>query len=987
MKKLAAFCLSAVLSASMVLSAMGETDTRIFLDPVQNTYTGRAEGEAMVKNLSFTDLAPNFWAKEAIVRGGALNMVKGYDKTYQPDTAVTNQEALAFVLRVLGEENNAQAAAVTVQNQLPAGSPLRTLWSIGYLDRARQLGLITRAQYNDALATDQTTLDPAVNFVRGASATREQVADWLVRGLETANPDAFTTTSSQQNIYNYSDWSNLSVDKVASMEKALAAGIFKGDANGQLKPKGSLTRAEMAQVLKNMDSIYNNMMGIVKKSGTIGGIKDAQVTDTNSGLLTRDFYVRTADGNIDVLRYAFAQNVSPQIGSIDMVVFKNGTVSGATVLSEGDKIEYLVSTADNTALYVQVLGEQVVAKTVSGKLQKVDDANNQITITDATGKAYNYFMVTGLKGTDDAGDAYITINGRRQALASAPIGSNVELSLKNNVVDNINYLGEVSVVTEARGIVTDNNPALGTLTYLDNKGNQVTRFYLDGNVKVTKQPYFSRDDGIGYIAQMFPHFKYNPNDTTIDQVEPGDIVFLRFSPENPENITAVSASTNYAMKYGKITQFVNNGSFTSMAVEYENKETAWFDVPHSVYMSKDGRPIKPGDIKPGDWVRLLVNQAILEPGSIVESVKEMTLEGDEHYISNIVRGQLAGMNSVQNQLLVQNAQTLGKTGWGGYQNVANYSLADRDIEYYMDGQRISLDYAMQYLKRADGEVYIALQNNYTGEKVKKVTFRSGRDELLSPDTVITADGNGSFSILSNNGTIKTDAGTIVRRHGRLTSGNAISAPDYAVVSLNGQNTAAVVDILEAPDTSAVMIARGRVISVNDGQSFKVSSMAVLNGNEWTYSPIEREFTIDYKTLFLNDGGYVANDTFLSYGEDTVANKVYNIVINGSHADLVVDAPYATKAVRGTIYQLEDGTASVKDAAYYDNKTGKWLPVSTTNNTLVINMVDNTIIAKNNSTVTPKDLAVGDKIRVMTNVLPAKPAPGDEVDAVIVLVER
>ncbi len=41
---------------------------------------------------------------------------------------------------------------------------------------------------------------------------------------------------------------------------------------------------------------------------------------------------------------------------------------------------------------------------------------------------------------------------------------------------------------------------------------------------------------------MFPNFKYDPRDTTIDQIEAGDIVFIRPKEDNPSQIEKISAS-------------------------------------------------------------------------------------------------------------------------------------------------------------------------------------------------------------------------------------------------------------------------------------------------------------------------------------------------------------------------------------------------------------------------------------------------------------
>jgi hypothetical protein len=330
---------------------------------------------------------------------------------------------------------------------------------------------------------------------------------------------------------------------------------------------------------------------------------------------------------------------------------------------------------------------------------------------------------------------------------------------------------------------------------------------------------------------------------------------------------------------------------------------------------------------------------------------------------------------------------LTKTGWGNYQTLQQFSINNKDIEYYYQGERISLDYAQRYLKRSDGEVYIALENSASGERVKKITFRNGRDELLDPETVLASDGNGSFTTISKSN-IATDSGTIVRRHGRLVDGNGILASDYVKASLNGGLTAAVVDITDAPDTSGIMIARARVLSVDEGKSFKAQSMSVLSGNSWVYTPVQREFTIDYNTLFFNSDGIVSSDNFIDYTSESVKDKAFNVVYDGSKALRITEAPYAREMVTGTIYNISGDTVSIKDAKYYDRATGKWNTVSNVNSILEININgNNAIIGKNNSLISVSNLEKGDLLKVMTDELPAKVIPESNINGYIVLVEN
>lgn len=982
MKKFAALALCLIISFPQ--SAYGLTDERIFTDPVKHTYSARKNNDQLIANLSFTDLPSSHWAKEAVIRSGSLNMVKGYNDRYMPAQTVTNEEALAFIIRMAGLENDALIDANDLKNSINTTENLKDIWSIGYLSVARKKGIITNQEYTSFIS-EPTEGEDIETEDRKDPATRERVAHWLALGLNSIAEGAIELNGEKQKIYNFSDWQSIGSEYAASVDAVASAGIMKGDDRGRFNPKSGLTRAEMAQVLRNMDSIYNNLYGIEKKTGTVAGYRDNQETYTAAGAIWRNYYIRTADGGVDVIQYQLKRDSAGETGILDTVVYKNGTVGGLSTLSEGDTIEYLVNTQAMEALYVQVLSEGPAAyRSVEGKLYSADTNNGTITIQDSKKKTFVYKMMDGVY---DKEENYIIIDQAKNTVKSLPIGSNIRLNLRNDVIESVNFLGEPVLVEEMRGIVIENNAEFGYLTFMDNNGSIVTKNYYADSIKVEKQQYYDMDDEIGYLDEVFPSFEYDPRDTDIAAIEAGDIVFMRFDKDDKDLISNISASVSYIAKYGKIKEITYGEGISRFLIEYENKQTGWYDVATGVFASKEGKPVDMGNIKIGDWAKFLVNQAIIEPGYIMESIKEINVEGDEHFISNIIKGQLAGIEPVQNKLIVQNAQTLTKTGWGNYQTLQQFSINNKDIEYYYQGERISLDYAQRYLKRSDGEVYIALENSASGERVKKITFRNGRDELLDPETVLASDGNGSFTTISKSN-IATDSGTIVRRHGRLVDGNGILASDYVKASLNGGLTAAVVDITDAPDTSGIMIARARVLSVDEGKSFKAQSMSVLSGNSWVYTPVQREFTIDYNTIFFNSDGIVSSDNFIDYTSESVKDKAFNVVYDGSKALRIIEAPYAREMVTGTVYNISGDTVSIKDAKYYDRATGKWNTVSNVNSILEININgNNAIIGKNNSLISVSNLEKGDLLKVMTDELPAKVIPESNINGYIVLVEN
>ncbi len=1029
-----------VLSISFVFSgvnAFALTDTKVFTDPVENVYVGRPEGWDTIDNLNFADVPATHWAKEAVTRAGAYDMVKGYSGQFKPNDTVSNQEAIAFVLRVMGMENAAQTRAAELKDTSPQFKSVLPTWSNGYLSLAQENGLISEAEYLDTLVVDQSTLDPNTSFFKSAPATRERVADWLVKGIAVINPNALSVTgTSQQSMYKFSDWTSVDVAYAQSVELLCANNILSGS-DGKLKPKGSITRAEMAQVLSRLDSIYFQSANLERRTGTVGGIQDAQLSQTAQASLWRNVYIRNMDGKIDVIQYQMRDSGSPQDKTRDTVVYNNGAITSLTSLHEGDQIEYIVQKNDNTNSQTTIPKEEITApfedessssngnnnnrngngnnsnskplvvfvkktgdiqsKSVQGKLMEIDYENGLIYIMDTLGKRFSYPIVNGLYGTNENNENYIVMGEKRYLNSNLPYGSGVKLSLVNNIVDDIQYVGDMNLKNEIRGIVIENNTAYGYLTVIDNDGKEVTKNYYADQIEVEKQEYYDLDDETGYLDQIFQTGAYDPRDTSIENIEAGDIVFIRTYDDDAETIESISASPNYIMKYGKVTSYVNDGTgVNQLNLQYENGQNSWFDVADTVFASKAGKPIEQNEIQAGDWVKVLVNQAIISPGYVQESIKEITVEGTGHEINTIIKGQLGAINNIQNKISVQDSYTLTKNGWADYKEIRDVSIANKDIEYYYEGKQISLDYAMRYLKHADNDVYIALENNYSGEKVSMVSIRTSRDDVLNADTVVNSDGVGNFNISSKDGTISTDSGTIVRRYGRLVTGQNIMSPDFATVILNGDNKAAVVDIYDQPDVSGVLIGRGRILSVDEGKSFTLKSTGILSGNKWVYSPVERTFQIDHNTMYIDENGISTMESFIEYTTNSAISKVYNIVSDGTKATHVINSPYAKDSVRGQIVSVSTGGGDgenaaesgivIKDTTYLKNKAYNWEDLSYSDSSANITLPANSVIIKNNKVVGLNDLEKGDKIRVMTDSLPTSPQSGMNVTGYIVLVE-
>ncbi|GAE88705.1 S-layer homology domain-containing protein [Acetivibrio straminisolvens] len=156
----------------------------------EKIYYGLKNASAVLDNINFTDVRNSgTWAKEAIYKAAALDIVKGYgNRVFGRTNYVTKEEAIAIIYRVAGREKDAQLAAEALDiardiEDKKTYAP--SMWSDGYLRLAANEGLISREDLEDAFSAEQSELGTGA-FLRRAPAQRQEVAYWIskVLGIE-----------------------------------------------------------------------------------------------------------------------------------------------------------------------------------------------------------------------------------------------------------------------------------------------------------------------------------------------------------------------------------------------------------------------------------------------------------------------------------------------------------------------------------------------------------------------------------------------------------------------------------------------------------------------------------------------------------------------------------------------------------------------------------------------------------------------------------
>jgi len=988
-------------------------DALIQTDPVDNTYTGRANVNALIHQLQFTDLPEGY--RDAVIRSHALEIFRPSGGVFRPNAVVSNEEAIALAVRVMGHSNSARERAVEIIEDLPQGVPLNVAWSLGYLDFAAESGIIPSEWVDDAIYAVETQFAPTEEqfevyyneaaetdeeppFDRTATASRENIAAWIFAALSYANPSAAEAPAVGLPVLNFIDWQSVSASAAPGANFLLRNNIMRGQTTTAFGPNSPVTRMEMTQIIRNLDNFHYAALGLVRRVGVVSDITHEQYAETGEWTVWRHIRVRRADGGVDVLRFTQTGSQSPQDGSLDAVVLRGGNVMGLNGLEVSDRIEYLVHTETGTVWYVYVTSG-AITRTERLRLELINMENGTMTFRNDDYVVFTFPMSSGLFGVGPDDVPFIRMRGNHlYPAASLPLGSLYDVTLVGSVITAIDFVGDEVLIPEHRGIVVINNPAFGYLTILDSDGNEHDFTYNPGQLIVHRRSFYDARDTIGGMHDMFPSVRPDPRMVDMSAVVVGDIVVFRVAEDDPFRIIELFAVENTTTRYGRIMQIVDQGGYFDMLMEFENGRTAWYRFVQGIRVMQNGVPSNPNVIQPGDWARITVNQHIVAPGVMDESIREIALDGGGHHITGVISGQLSGFNAGQNALQVHNALQLTPAGWSNHSPLASYDIGGPNVRYFHNGSPVTLAHVNRYLQRdPNAVVYMALENHFAGERAVHVNILGG-NRLTRYGTVLTA-ANNQISLLEVAGNIQTNAATIVVRNGRLVGPEHIAPGDWARVSLVGP-VAAVVDIGAAPTAAGVQIVRGRVSRVMPFESFRVESLSIFDGFRWRFTPVAREFTIDHNTLFINDGGVTGIDSFLGFTDDSVINDVFNVVVDGGRAVRVIDAPFTQPdpqvadspghlTVRGIIYAIDGDTVNLRDMTVYNPRTGAWSRFSNVNPTGSVTLHANTIIVDRNEVIPASGLRVGQQILAFSDAQrDASPhAPGLSADVYIVLVEN
>jgi len=989
LRKIIAFTVSAA-----VVAQTGLVYGAVTKEPVINSFKSTQNGQAVINNLKYTDIEKaSYELKDAIYQNGALDLLKGFgNKKFNPNGTVSKEMALYLVYMAANriQDITAQGQAL---NALRAADQKKTALQEVLFDGSLQLaaneGLITQQDLADAMAADQNSLGAGA-FKRSSPVQRQEFATWLAKALML--PPAY---EEQEIFNNFSDWNSIIAENAPYIEAILQNNIMSGDETGRFNPTKAVTREQAARILKNAENVILPLRNMEKRTATIEDIQNTKDTSKGYRIDYKIFVLRNSDGNLDEVvtetRYQSPTTTSnEQTGKVqaelstEIPVFKNGTITNSSSLKKGDNIEYFVGIEDKIVRYARVLSNSGEMSYVAAVVNSVNTTGRTINYTPLTQtvKYPNEDISEPVKKTVNGNVVYENrsyssniLNAVTKAavdMASIQPESIVILGIKQNMVTEI-----VPITVKKKregglvsGIVEENNPQLGYLTLYNSNGS--------GNVPLELSTLRTFNYGDPNDVQVFK----NHQPAELEDIESGDTVFVRV--DDTGAISSISGVDNYKVRYGKVISTKAN----SITVE-TNKGITQYSTD-GVIVIKDGKLSKLSQLKDGDRVKLLINEA---PNLTL--LKEITVESEDRLVANVYKGKFREYNSLSKQITIDDPWVLRNGVWVKDENeifMKSIKLGD-DFEAYYDGKSQPVKNFNKYFK--ESTVYLVSERDY-GDNENAVMASFTLDKEISYNDKVFTTGSNKFTLQQAQTSITYNKGTIVIKNGRLVQAASVQADDYTYVVANrdadsGALVAGVVSIEKRAGTEGIQLYRGRISNIDEYKSVTLQSYSRLNGENWDYANTPITFTLDSGTRITDTDGIVGQGDFFSHnGTGTFKNRTVYILSDGTNAVEISTAPYGNINITGMFVSATGGTydddgnlisqptaIELRNCKYYNTSSKLYVNMADSK----FNLLTNTLIIKNNKRINPSELKKGDKVRVL------KKDNSASGDAYIVIVEE
>ena len=457
---------------------------------------------AVVSAEDFSDM-PQDWSTEALTKAVENGLLTGYNGKLMPSESLTRAQMATIINRAFGAYVPGSLAGYV---DVPVGKWYRD-------DMAKAVQMRT-------FRGDGLRMNPE------SPITREEAFIVMARAMK-LEPSGVAPAG-------FTDLDLVSIWAKGEVYALINAGYIKGS-NGMINPKGSITRAEFAQLMHNMIKNY------VKTSGEYNIVGSGNVMVNVPGVTLKDLTVSgdlivgegVAEGDLILDNVDVTGRFVVRGGGVDSIIIKNdSTIGKVLVVTRYDGAVRVVFEDGTEAdvIYVEDGNDKVIIEGVVGTLVINTDVPVELvgaTVDEIQVNAPNAEVILDKDSVvesvlvyKEAEGATIVIDGKATSVVTAAPETTIEGDGKVEIVEVMGSASETVVDVDAEDIVVDEDAM---------------------DVTIPEEP--KKDSGSTYRAPRLLTADLNGEDAVIE----GDYIRVPFLFE--ENDTyVITANFNKAVR-------------------------------------------------------------------------------------------------------------------------------------------------------------------------------------------------------------------------------------------------------------------------------------------------------------------------------------------------------------------------------------------------------------------------------------------------------
>ena len=392
---------------------------------------------AVVSAEGFSDM-PQDWSTEALTKAVENGLLTGYNGKLMPSESLTRAQMATIINRAFGAYVPGSLAGYV---DVPVGKWYRD-------DMAKAVQMRT-------FRGDGLRMNPE------SPITREEAFIVMARAMK-LEPSGVSPTG-------FTDLDLVSIWAKGEVYALINAGYIKGS-NGMINPKGSITRAEFAQLMHNMIKNY------VKTSGEYNIVGSGNVMVNVPGVTLKDLTVSgdlivgegVAEGDLILDNVDVTGRFVVRGGGVDSIIIKNDSTIGKVlvvtryddavrvVFEDGTEADVIYVEDGNDKVIIEgVVGTLVINTDVPVELVGATVDEIQVNAPNAEVAVDKDSVVESVLVYKEAEGSTITINGEAVSVVTAAPETTIKGKGTVEIIEVMSTGSKTVIEVEAEKIVVD----------------------------------------------------------------------------------------------------------------------------------------------------------------------------------------------------------------------------------------------------------------------------------------------------------------------------------------------------------------------------------------------------------------------------------------------------------------------------------------------------------------------------------------------------